>query len=206
MCFHLNSSKVKLFMQFFHEIKSQIIQYLVHIDAQPRNFKDLMKGPVELVGKVRDTVMVVSVLIAAMAFQAIVSPPGGVWQDDSSTHRAGEAVMASTHPKIYTHFVRANTVAFVASIITIFLVTTRLSSANIFFTMAVVWAIRVSLASIAVSYGTSATVITPAAETQSLARIIAVVIVVSVSIVGLDCARALYRIMKIRKKRRKSRG
>ncbi|XP_042014954.1 ankyrin repeat-containing protein BDA1-like [Salvia splendens] len=33
--------------------------------------------------------------------EATVSPPGGVWQDDTSSHNAGEAAMATTHPKAY---------------------------------------------------------------------------------------------------------
>ncbi|KAG6399286.1 hypothetical protein SASPL_140762 [Salvia splendens] len=61
--------------------------------------------------KLTDTTMVVVVLIASMAFQAAISP---VWQDDTPSHKAGEAVMASTHPKIYKDFVRANTTAFIS--------------------------------------------------------------------------------------------
>nr|GMD41734.1 ankyrin repeat-containing protein At3g12360-like [Ipomoea batatas] len=51
----------------------------------------------------RDSIMVVASLIATMAFQAGVNPPGGVWQETSlspdSPHRAGEAVMAYNHAK-----------------------------------------------------------------------------------------------------------
>lgn len=84
-------------------------------------------------------------------------PPGGVWKDDSSTHRAGAAIMAYTHPEVYKQFVRANTIAFVSSLISIFLFTTGLSS--ITHTM---W---VSLASIAVSFGASVIAITPNTQT-----------------------------------------
>ncbi|KAG6437395.1 hypothetical protein SASPL_102310 [Salvia splendens] len=56
--------------------------------------------PEDWLTKKRDSVMVVAVLIATMAFQAAVSPTGGVWQDNSSGHRAGEAVMAYKNPNI----------------------------------------------------------------------------------------------------------
>ncbi|XP_047942827.1 ankyrin repeat-containing protein BDA1-like [Salvia hispanica] len=43
-----------------------------------------------------DMTMVVVGLIAT-AFSAAVNPPGGVWQDDTSSHRAAKAIMASSH-------------------------------------------------------------------------------------------------------------
>lgn len=52
-----------------------------------------------------DTTMVMLVMIATMAFQASVSPPGGMWQEGTSSHSAGKAVMASTHPRLYKQFV-----------------------------------------------------------------------------------------------------
>ncbi|KAH6778814.1 hypothetical protein C2S52_010051 [Perilla frutescens var. hirtella] len=145
----------------------------------------LIKAPHEILRKLSDSTMVVVVLIATMAFQAAVSPPGGVWQDDTSLHKAGEAVMASNRPRIYKNFVGANTTAFVSSIITIFLLTTGLPSSEALLTSAVFCTMMVSLASIAVSYGASIMAITPEMETRSLNLVIGIVVAVSVSLGGL---------------------
>ncbi|XP_047953391.1 ankyrin repeat-containing protein ITN1-like [Salvia hispanica] len=128
-----------------------------------------------------DTTMVVVGLIAAMAFQAAISPPGGVWQD---TKKVGEAVMASTHPILYKQFVGANTTAFVSSIFTIFLITTRQPSGRILFLLISLFAMWVSLASIALSYRASVMVVAPHTETLSLVHTIIIVVVVSLGILG----------------------
>lgn len=116
-------------------------------------------------GKMSDITMVVVVLIATMAFQASVSPPGGVWQDDddnSMPHKAaGEAVMASSRPKLFKHFRGANNIAFFSSIVTIALLTTGMPSTNVFFMMIAMCTMWASLASISVSYLCSMIVITP---------------------------------------------
>ncbi|CAA2987297.1 ankyrin repeat-containing At5g02620-like [Olea europaea subsp. europaea] len=56
----------------------------------------------------RDSIMVLAILTATIAFQAGVTPPGGVWQDNATdnSHKAGEAVMAHIHPKAYRSFCR----------------------------------------------------------------------------------------------------
>ncbi|XP_052181923.1 uncharacterized protein LOC127794715 [Diospyros lotus] len=79
---------------------------------------------VEWLSKKQDALMVVASLIATMAFQAGVSPPGCFWQENPVNHRAGEAVMAFNYPDSYPLFLHANTIGFVASVSTIrFLVT-----------------------------------------------------------------------------------
>ncbi|KAH9805135.1 ANK REP REGION domain-containing protein [Citrus sinensis] len=71
--------------------------------------------------KKRNTLMVVASLIATMAFQAGLNPPGGVWQDDSpkndaSRHQAGCSVMLTQDEISYNLFFGFNTTGFVASL------------------------------------------------------------------------------------------
>ncbi|CDP17339.1 unnamed protein product [Coffea canephora] len=73
----------------------------------------------------RDAIMVVLSLIATMAFQAVISPPGGAWQDElnegPNPHRAGDPIMAQTHPTYYRYLIRASAVAFLSSLAAIVL-------------------------------------------------------------------------------------
>lgn len=62
-------------------------------------------------GRKRSSLMVVASLIATVAFQAAITPPGGVWQDDltndengkpvSTPHKAGTAIMAYNGKVVY---------------------------------------------------------------------------------------------------------
>ena len=70
-------------------------------------------------------------------------------------------MLASTQPTKYRHMVHANTTAFVASIITIFLVTTGLPATHFLFMASSVYGMWVALIAIAISYSVSVSVITP---------------------------------------------
>ena len=84
------------------------------------------KKSADWLGRKRSSLMVVASLIATVAFQAGLTPPGGVWQDDyvidedgnavADPHSVGHAVMAYKQPKEYGIFMICNTVAFLSSL------------------------------------------------------------------------------------------
>ena len=134
----------------------------------------------DILPKMSDVAMVVVVLIATMAYQNAVNPPGGVWQGDTSSHRPGDAVIAYTHPHVYKYLVCANTVAFGSSLLAIILIATGEPSRNIWLFRISVTAMCVSVAAIAVSYGVSTVVIAPDTKEKSVRRILFIVLYVCV--------------------------
>ncbi|XP_059662031.1 ankyrin repeat-containing protein BDA1-like [Cornus florida] len=81
---------------------------------------------IDWLGRKRSSLMVVASLLATVAFQTGMSPPGGVWQDEYTVdsngnpvkdpHHAGDSVMASNIPTGYGQFMIFNTIAFLASL------------------------------------------------------------------------------------------
>uniref|UniRef100_M1D2W2 PGG domain-containing protein n=1 Tax=Solanum tuberosum TaxID=4113 RepID=M1D2W2_SOLTU len=86
-------------------------------------------------GKVRDTLLVIAILIATATYQAGFNPPGGLWQDTywpddnniNSTshdgivvvpprHLAGQSVMATRGPVLYALFLVFNSLGFFVSL------------------------------------------------------------------------------------------
>ncbi|KAL1557285.1 ankyrin repeat-containing protein-like protein [Salvia divinorum] len=154
----------------------------------------------EVLPKMTDVTMVVVVLIATMAFQGALSPPGGVWLDDTPSHRAGEAVLATTHPDRYRHMVHANTTAFVSSIITIFLVTTGLPATHFLFMASSVYGMWMALIAIAISYGVSVSVITPNVRGN---LVVVTVAAVAANVFGVLSAYVVVRKLYLSWKRKK---
>ncbi|KAF9668717.1 hypothetical protein SADUNF_Sadunf14G0032500 [Salix dunnii] len=70
----------------------------------------------EINNEIRNVMLVAAALIATVTFQAGITPPGGVWQnDDDKGHRAGRAVFSDQ--KAFFHiFLTFNTIALTSSI------------------------------------------------------------------------------------------
>lgn len=97
----INDNQMKLILEQFKVLPSK--------DIRKKRNKHL-----DWLEKQRSSLMVVASLIVALAFQyGILSPPGGIWQENGDGHKVGEAVMA-TDPRtqvFYDTFIVFNTVA-----------------------------------------------------------------------------------------------
>ncbi|XP_073294272.1 uncharacterized protein [Primulina huaijiensis] len=72
----------------------------------------------------RNVLLIVTALITAVTFQAVVNPPGGVWQDNKDGHKAGRAIYSDQKEAFYT-FLISNTLAFSTSILVLVSLTYR---------------------------------------------------------------------------------
>ncbi|XP_058197252.1 ankyrin repeat-containing protein ITN1-like isoform X5 [Rhododendron vialii] len=169
------------------------------LKANAKQAKDLVGG--DWLTNKRESLMVVASLIATMAFQAGVSPPGGVWQENSPTpgvnsnetsiknetivYRAGEAVMAYNYQGSYPYFLRFNTIGFVASLSTILLLMSGLKFRN----KAMMWILIVTMwlaiTSMAITYAFSNVVVTPKKDRPSLSNTITIGVIVWSSVMAL---------------------
>lgn len=75
--------------------------------------------------------MIVASLIATMSFLFGLTPPGGVFPDNSTgPGRAGKSILAYTHPYSFYNLVIGNTIAFLLSLGTIVLLIFALPETN----------------------------------------------------------------------------
>ncbi|KAF9668715.1 hypothetical protein SADUNF_Sadunf14G0032300 [Salix dunnii] len=68
----------------------------------------------ETTGDIRNVMLVGAALIATVTFQAGITPPGGVWQDNEGGHKAGHAVY-SDQKVPFQIFLICNTIALMSS-------------------------------------------------------------------------------------------
>ncbi|KAL9274539.1 hypothetical protein AKJ16_DCAP08936 [Drosera capensis] len=82
---------------------------------------------------VRNTLLVIAVLVATASFQVAVNPPGSVWQQSTTiwnnVYPAGVSVLGSTSPRTFILFMGCNSIGFAVSICMIAMLTTCFQSA-----------------------------------------------------------------------------
>ncbi|KAK4372978.1 hypothetical protein RND71_008362 [Anisodus tanguticus] len=159
--------------------------------------------------KKRDTIMVVASLIATMAFQAGVNPPGGVWQENGKlndqgipSHKAGEAVMAYNHARPYRYFLRANTIAFVSSLSTILLLISGLPFRRRLFMWGLMVFMWLTVTTIALTYGISIYILTPQKDREPLGQVIQIGITVWCGLMALLLLGNTIRLLRVWKKKK----
>ncbi|XP_042521189.1 ankyrin repeat-containing protein BDA1-like [Macadamia integrifolia] len=99
----------------------------------------------------KNSLMVVSTVIATMSFQAVLSPPRGLWQDDNNNHKAGTSILADDQFGVYTGFLVVNTLSFLGSLSITFLLISGLPLKRRFFMWILLismWVVITSLVSI----------------------------------------------------------
>ncbi|PQM38505.1 uncharacterized protein Pyn_13835 [Prunus yedoensis var. nudiflora] len=91
-----------------------------------------LKYPKKWLEESRGILMVVATVISTMTFQAVVNPPGGVWQENNTNSSlqfggrkfcseekvciAGTAVLGYAFPNYFQRFIKFNTISFLASV------------------------------------------------------------------------------------------
>ncbi|XP_058193231.1 ankyrin repeat-containing protein At2g01680-like isoform X2 [Rhododendron vialii] len=150
--------------------------------------KRVMDGifdPTQIAEK-KNGIIVAAVLMATLAFQAGVTPPGGVWQDDSEGHKSGEAVMAYNHPFLFWYFSGFNIIGFVTSLVTIILIVIEVPFKKRAHLLLIASLMGATIVSIAITYLISLAAVAPGPKlsNRTVLRIGGISTIISVSIVA----------------------
>ncbi|KAG5523232.1 hypothetical protein RHGRI_035151 [Rhododendron griersonianum] len=105
-----------------------------------------------------------STLTATVAYESIMNPPGGFWQDSNNGHTAGEAILDSYHNPHFARYLVINTAMLIASCITIMLALTGFPIHNKFLIWVLVFTVYITLSCMVGAYVLAIIVLTPNVE------------------------------------------
>ncbi|KAH6826290.1 hypothetical protein C2S53_012251 [Perilla frutescens var. hirtella] len=182
---------------------------LINCKNQNKNSWDgLMKQHSNWLEQTKNTLMIVAILFATMAFQIGVSPPRGVWQDDNLTgsdpHEAGYSILADKNPIGFGRFYIVNTISFVASLSIILLLISGLPLRRRFFMwilMVITW---IAITAIALCYLLTIVHLTPDFKDQTILVVTGMTMIVWIILMAvLLIAHTIRMIVKLVKKIRR---
>nr|GEV06877.1 ankyrin repeat-containing protein [Tanacetum cinerariifolium] len=118
-----------------------------------------------------DALLVAASVIAAMNYQAAISPPGGAYQDTrivngTIEYEAGQSIAAYVSPYEYKHFSIANTISFSFSMTTMFLFLSGLSLKRRIFSFLLTASMFTTITATTWSYKLAMEATTPAHDPQ----------------------------------------
>ncbi|KAH7859058.1 hypothetical protein Vadar_030960 [Vaccinium darrowii] len=114
--------------------------------------------------QVRGHLLTTATLTATVAYQAVLSPPGGFWQESGKGFKVEEAVMDTYHSRYYPGYLLTNTGMLIASLSTIMLALSGFPNHNKFLTWMLVYTVYVTLSCMVVAYVLAIILVAPQAK------------------------------------------
>ncbi|KAG9133470.1 hypothetical protein Leryth_013282 [Lithospermum erythrorhizon] len=158
------------------------------------NFNEFIDGQQDWLERKRNVLMIVASLIATMAFQVGVNPPGGYWQETSNVIvksgkqvrvQVGHSIWADNEPETYASFIFLNTTGFIASLSIILLLISGLPIRRrgfIWILMMIMW---VAITAVAFTYINCVVGITNCVEKGVVLSILVIVVLVWIGLMSL---------------------
>ncbi|CAD6252930.1 unnamed protein product [Miscanthus lutarioriparius] len=87
-----------------------------HPSSKKQGGGEEAKKKEDVMEKKREVLLLLAILAATLTYQAGLTPPGGLWENDSSGHRAGFPVLLDKYPRRYKAFFYCNAASFMASV------------------------------------------------------------------------------------------
>lgn len=191
--------ELKHLLEGFGFSKVQELTYTDTIEVAPMEVPRITHAKrhkhADWLGRKQSAVMVVASLIATVAFQGVLSPPGGFWPDDftadpasnrtEKSHTAGTALMATTNPEAYGQYLIFNTLAYVSSLSIILLLISGLPMKRrrwMWTEMVTMW---VAITALTITYFISWIYMTPEDKTGVLNNLLRVSVILWLCVVGV---------------------